>query len=113
MRSIIIRISALCALASCSSSTTGVTQDLAPAHDTQIDHILRSLPDYSPGKYQVTLNNKRGGGDSFCLFIEGNDPGSAEKVKITERMKQILLIKPDSINFGERLPIGGKVIDKR
>ena len=82
-------------------------------YPSQIDHILRSLPDYSPGKYQVTLNNKRGGGDSFCLFIEGKDPGSDEKGQITERMKQILLIKPDRIDFGESLPIGGKVIDKR
>lgn len=82
-------------------------------YPSQIDHILRPLPDYSPGKYQVTLSSKPGGGDYFRLIVEGKDPGPGEIERIIERMKGSLLIKPDQVEFIEKLPAGPKVMDER
>jgi phenylacetate-CoA ligase len=82
-------------------------------YPSQIDHLLRPLPAYTPGKYQVRINAKPGGGDFFCLTIEGPDPGPEEIEKIAQRMKGSLLIKPDRIEFLEKLPEGAKVKDER
>jgi phenylacetate-CoA ligase len=82
-------------------------------YPSQIDHILRALPGYAPGKYQVSLSSKPGGGDLFRLTVEGKDPGPTETEKIIERMKGILLIKTDSVHFVDRLPDGPRVKDER
>lgn len=82
-------------------------------YPSQIDHLLRPLPAYTPGKYQVMIKTKPGGGDFFCLTIEGQDPGPLEIEKIAQRMKGMLLIKPDKIEFVEKLPEGPKVKDER
>lgn len=82
-------------------------------YPSQIDHLLRPLPAYTPGKYQVMIRTKSGGGDFFCLTIEGQDPGPIETEKIAQRVKGILLIKPDKVGFVEKLPEGPKVKDER
>jgi phenylacetate-coenzyme A ligase PaaK-like adenylate-forming protein len=82
-------------------------------YPSQIDHILRTLPDYTPGKYRVALSSKGAGGDLFRLMVEGKDPGPAETSKVVERMKGTLLIKPDSMEFVEKLPEGPKIVDER
>jgi len=82
-------------------------------YPSQIDHILRTLPDYSPGKYRVTLSSKPGGGDNFHLAVEGKDPGAAETEKVIEHIKGTLLIKPDRVEFVEKLSEGPKVMDER
>jgi phenylacetate-CoA ligase len=82
-------------------------------YPSQIDHILRTLPEYTPGKYRVILSRKAGGGDFFRLAVEARDPGPEEKGRIAERIKEILLIRPDRVEFLEKLPEGGKVVDER
>ncbi len=82
-------------------------------YPSQIDHILRTLPEYNPGKYRVTLAAKAGGGDHFRLIVEGRDPGPPAKEKIVERMKETLLIRPDSLEFVEKLPEGPRVVEER
>jgi len=82
-------------------------------YPSQIDHILRTLPEYTPGKYRVALSAKPGGGDHFRLIVEGKDPGTAAKEKIVERMKETLLIRPDSLEFMEKLSEGPRVVEER
>jgi phenylacetate-coenzyme A ligase PaaK-like adenylate-forming protein len=82
-------------------------------YPSQIDHILRTLPEYTPGKYRVALSAKAGGGDHFRLIVEGKDPGLPVKEKIIERMKETLLIRPDSLEFVEKLPEGPRVVEER
>ncbi len=82
-------------------------------YPSQIDHLLRPLPDYTPGKYRVIISPKPGGGDHFLLSIEGKNPGSAVTEKLIERMKETLLIKPDKVEFMAKLPEGPKVKDER
>lgn len=82
-------------------------------YPSQIDHILRPLPDYSPGRYRVALRAKSAGGDHFRLIIEGKNPGPTETERIMERMKGTLLIKPDSVEFVEKLSEGPRVVDER
>lgn len=82
-------------------------------YPSQIDHLLRSLPEYIPGKYRLTLSSKPGGGDLFQLTVEGKDPGPGEKGKVLDRMKETLLIRPDSLEFVEKLPDGPKVVEER
>jgi phenylacetate-coenzyme A ligase PaaK-like adenylate-forming protein len=82
-------------------------------YPSQIDHILRALSEYSPGKYRVALSAKTGGGDHFRLIVEGKDPGPPAKEKIIQRMKETLLIRPDSLEFVESLPEGPRVVEER
>lgn len=82
-------------------------------YPSQIDHLLRPLPDYTPGKYRVIISSKPGGGDLFRLIIEGSDPGSVETEKIIERIKGNILIKPDKVEFVEKLLEGPKLMDER
>jgi phenylacetate-CoA ligase len=82
-------------------------------YPSQIDHILRTLSDYTPGKYRVALTSKAEGGDHFRLIVEGKDPGPPVKEKIIERMKETLLIRPDILEFVERLPEGPRVVEER
>jgi phenylacetate-CoA ligase len=82
-------------------------------YPSQIDHILRTLREYTPGKYRVVLSRKAGGGDLFRLAVEAQDPGPEEKGRIAERIKETLLIRPDMVEFVEKLPEGGKVVDER
>lgn len=82
-------------------------------YPSQIDHVLRTIPQYSPGRYRVTLQNKAGGGDLFLLTVEGKAPAPAETAKLIDLLKGILLIKPDRIEFVDKLPEGPQVIDER
>ncbi len=82
-------------------------------YPSQIDHILRTWPDYSPGKYRVLLSSKSAGGDHFKLVAEGKDPGPAQTEKLIGQMKEKLLIRPDSLEFAEKLAEGPRVKDAR
>ncbi len=82
-------------------------------YPSQIDHILRTLPEYFPGRYRVVLDTKSGGEDKFQLIVEGKDPGPDVKQKVIEKIKRVLLIHPDSLEFIEKLSEGPRVIDKR
>ncbi len=82
-------------------------------YPSQIDYVLRSLPEYIPGKYRVTLSAKPGGGDHFRLTVEGKNPGEPFTEKMIERMKETLLIRPDALEFVEKLPEGPRVVEER
>ena len=82
-------------------------------YPSQIDHLLRPLPAYTPGKYQVVIRTRPGGGDFLRLIVEGPDPGPAAIEKIAQRIKGNLLIKPDKIDFVEKLAEGPRVKDER
>lgn len=82
-------------------------------YPSQIDHLLRTLPQYTPGRYQVTLRPKTGGGDFFMVTVEGKNPGPEEMEKLINLMKATLLIRPDQVEFVEKLPEGPRVIDER
>jgi len=82
-------------------------------YPSQIDHLLRPLPAYTPGKYQVVIRTRPGGGDFLFLIVEGPDPGPAAIEQIAQRIKGNLLIKPDKIDFVEKLAEGPRVKDER
>ncbi len=80
-------------------------------YPSQIDHLLRPLPAYTPGKYRMVISARPGGGDFLHLLVEGPDPGPTAIEIIAQRIKGNLLIKPDKIEFIEKLIEGPRVKD--